>query len=153
MIRLLLRQPGAGSSRVCFSKDIKVPLKVRKTLSSGDTSSSNNEGHDASIKRVTMPAQLTMPAWQEPTPAWRGRVNAAGECEYNYLRLLLYANWQCIWTAYQCAQTLCICLRWMGKAVWVACQPQPWHNGIILKPQPQVTQNRKSEPISVGKTV
>jgi hypothetical protein len=41
MIRLLLRQPGAGSSVVCFSKDAKVPVKVRKTLSSVGTSSSN----------------------------------------------------------------------------------------------------------------
>jgi hypothetical protein len=41
MIRLLLRQPGAGSSVVCFSKDVKVPIKVRRTLSSVGTSSSN----------------------------------------------------------------------------------------------------------------
>jgi hypothetical protein len=40
-IRLLLRQPGAGFSVVCFSKDIKVPDKVRSTLSSVGTSSSN----------------------------------------------------------------------------------------------------------------
>jgi hypothetical protein len=40
-ICLLLRQPGAGSSVVCFSKDIKVPVKVRRTLSSVGTSSSN----------------------------------------------------------------------------------------------------------------
>ncbi len=47
----------------------------------------------------------------------------------------------CPWTAYQCAQTLCICLMWMQEAVWVGCQPQPWHNHIILTPQ--VTQNPK----------
>jgi hypothetical protein len=41
MICLLLRQPGAGSSVVCFSKDVKVPVKVRRTLSSVVTSSSN----------------------------------------------------------------------------------------------------------------
>jgi hypothetical protein len=41
MIRLLLRQPGAESSVVCFSKDVKVPVKVRRTLSSVGTSSSN----------------------------------------------------------------------------------------------------------------
>ena len=40
MIRLLLRQPGAGSSVVCFSKDVKVPVKVRRTLSSVGTSAS-----------------------------------------------------------------------------------------------------------------
>ncbi len=40
-IRLLLRQPGAGSSVVCFSKDVKVQLKVRRTLSSVGTSSLN----------------------------------------------------------------------------------------------------------------
>ncbi len=36
-----VRQPGAGSSVVCFSKDVKVPVKVRRTLSSVGTSSSN----------------------------------------------------------------------------------------------------------------
>jgi hypothetical protein len=30
-----------GSSVVCFSKDVKVPVKVRRTLSSVGTSSSN----------------------------------------------------------------------------------------------------------------
>ncbi len=35
------RQPGAGSSVVCFSKDVKVPVKVRRTLSSVGTSNSN----------------------------------------------------------------------------------------------------------------
>jgi hypothetical protein len=39
------------------------------------------------------------------------------ECGYNKLRLLLYANSQHIWAPYQCAQTLCKCLRWMGEAV------------------------------------
>jgi hypothetical protein len=43
MIRLLLRQPGAGSSVVCFSKDVKVPVKVRRPLSSVGTSSSNTD--------------------------------------------------------------------------------------------------------------
>ncbi len=38
---LLLRQPGAGSSAVCLSKDVKVQLKVRRTLSLVGTSSSN----------------------------------------------------------------------------------------------------------------
>jgi hypothetical protein len=33
----------------------------------------------------------------------------------------------CRWTAYQCAQTLCLCLWWMmQEAVWDGCQPQPW---------------------------
>ncbi len=63
-------------------------------------------------------------------------IDATVECGYNYLRLLLYANWQHIWTAYQCAQTLCKYLRWMGEAVWVGCQPQTWHNHIISTPQP-----------------
>jgi hypothetical protein len=40
-IRLLLRQPGVGSTVVCFSKDVKVPVKVKRTLSSVGTSSSN----------------------------------------------------------------------------------------------------------------
>jgi hypothetical protein len=48
-IRLLLRQPGAGSSVVCFSKDIKVPVKVRRTLSSVGTSSSNSLCHPSSM--------------------------------------------------------------------------------------------------------
>jgi hypothetical protein len=47
--------------------------------------------------------------------------------------------WQ--WTAYQCAQALCICLRWRGGAVWVGRQPQTWHSDIILTPQ--VIQNPK----------
>jgi hypothetical protein len=52
MIRLLLRQPGAGSSVVCFSKDVKVPVKVRRTLSSVGTSSSNSPvlNPDSSIR-------------------------------------------------------------------------------------------------------
>ncbi len=45
------------------------------------------------------------------------------------------------WTAYQCAQTLCICIIWMQGAVQVGYQPQPWHNDIILTPW--VTQNHK----------
>jgi hypothetical protein len=45
----------------------------------------------------------------------------------------------CPWTAYQCAQTLCICLIWMREAVWVGGQPQPWCNDIMLTPH--VTQN------------
>ena len=48
----------------------------------------------------------------------------------------------CPWTAYQCAQTFSICLMWMWEAVWVGCQPQPWHNDIILTPQ--VTQIPKN---------
>ncbi len=39
------------------------------------------------------------------------------------------------WTAYQCAQTCYICVIWMWEAVWGGCQPQPWHNDIILTPQ------------------
>ncbi len=27
------------------------------------------------------------------------------------------------------------CLIWMWEAVWGGCQPQPWHNHIILTPQ------------------
>jgi hypothetical protein len=30
---------------------------------------------------------------------------------------------------------------WMGEAVWGGCQPQQWHNDIILTPQ--VTQSPK----------
>ncbi len=63
-------------------------------------------------------------------------VDAAEECGYNYLKLLLYTNWQCMWTSYQCAQTILKCLRWMGEAVWVGYQPQPWHNHNTLTPQP-----------------
>ncbi len=47
----------------------------------------------------------------------------------------------CSWKAYECTQTLCICLMWMREAVWVGCQPQPWPNHIMLTPQ--VTQNPK----------
>ncbi len=57
----------------------------------------------------------------------------------------------CPWTAYQSAQTLCICLMCMWEAVWFGCELQPWHNDIILTPQ--VTQNPKSDTSSVGITV
>ncbi len=77
-------------------------------------------------------------------------VDAIVECEFNYWRLLLYANCQCIWTAYQCTQTFHKYLRWMGEAVWVGCWPQTWHNHIILTPQPQVTQNPKIWAYSCG---
>jgi hypothetical protein len=40
----------------------------------------------------------------------------------------------CLWTAYQCAQTLFICLVWMWDTVGVGCQPQQWHYAIILDP-------------------
>ncbi len=47
----------------------------------------------------------------------------------------------CQWTAYQCAQILCICLIWIWEVVWGGCQPQPWHNHIIFDstsdPEPQ----------------
>ncbi len=46
----------------------------------------------------------------------------------------------CIWTAYQCAQKLFICLIWLPEAVWGGCHPQQWHYTIILTPQAQVTQ-------------
>ncbi len=49
--------------------------------------------------------------------------------------------WPSLWTAYQCAQTLCMCLIWKWEAVWGGCQPHPWHNHIILTPQ--VTQSPK----------
>ncbi len=49
-----------------------------------------------------------------PPLSWRV---CAVEYGYNLLRLLLYANSQHIWAAYQCAQTLCKCLTWMGEAV------------------------------------
>ena len=45
---------------------------------------------------------------------------------------LFKASTVCPWTAYQCDQTLCIHLIWMWKVVWGGCQPQPWHNDIIL---------------------
>ncbi len=48
------------------------------------------------------------------------------------------------WTAYQCAETLCICLMSMQEAVWCGCQPQPWDNDIISTPQ--VRQNPKHWP-------
>ncbi len=48
------------------------------------------EGNDASTKMVTMPAQLTS---QRNKDNNAGKVvDAAVECGYNYLRLLLYAN-------------------------------------------------------------
>jgi hypothetical protein len=31
----------------------------------------------------------------------------------------------CLFTAYECAQTICICLTWMWEAVLCGCQPQP----------------------------
>ncbi len=37
----------------------------------------------------------------------------------------------CLWTAYQCAQTLCICLIWMWKAVlrWLSASTMTeWHH-------------------------
>ena len=40
----------------------------------------------------------------------------------------------CWWTSHQCAQTLCICLRWMWEAVCRGYQPQQWHNHIISTP-------------------
>ena len=40
----------------------------------------------------------------------------------------------------------------MGSSVWGSCQPQPWHNDIILTPQ-VTTSTPKSEPITVGETV
>ncbi len=46
----------------------------------------------------------------------------------------------CLWIAYQCAQTLFICLMWMQEADWGGCQPQQWHYAIILAtsdPEPQ----------------
>jgi hypothetical protein len=55
------------------------------------------------------------------------------------------------WKAYQCAQTLCICIIWMRGAVQIGCQPQPWRNDIILTPR--VTQNHNYEPSRVGITV
>ncbi len=58
-------------------------------------------------------------------------------CGYNCLRLLLFAHW----SAYQCSQTLFICLMWIQEAVWDGCQLRPWCNDIILTPQ--VTQNPK----------
>ncbi len=39
----------------------------------------------------------------------------------------------------QCVQALCKCLIWVWEAVWGGCQPQTWHNRIIMTPQ--VTQN------------
>ena len=39
--------------------------------------------------------------------------------------LLIEATAVCPWTAYQCAQTLCIYLIWMWEAVLVGCQSQP----------------------------
>ncbi len=40
----------------------------------------------------------------------------------------------CLWTEYQCAPTLCMYPVWIWEAVWGGCQPQPWHNHIILTP-------------------
>ncbi len=68
-----------------------------------------------------------------------------------WVNLCKAATSMCPWAAYQCDQTLCICLIWMQEAVWGGCQPQPWRNDIMLSPQ--VTQNPKSEPRSVGITV
>ncbi len=116
-----------------------------------------NKGSNTSTMRAMMSAQRKR-GWQFKHDWWCQRnkswhqvdkgdntdevVDASVECGYNYLRLLLYANWQHIWTAYQCSQTLCKCQRWMKEAVWAGCQPQTWHHDIILTPQPQVTQNQ-----------
>jgi hypothetical protein len=54
---------------------------------------------------------------------------------------LCKADTICLWTAYQCAQTLCKYLIWTWEAVWGGYQPQPWHNDIILTSQ--VIQNPK----------
>ncbi len=48
-----------------------------------------------------------------------------------------------LWTAYQCAETLFICLLWMWDAVGVGCQPQQWRYAIILTPQVHMTQYPK----------
>ena len=37
----------------------------------------------------------------------------------------------CLWTAYQCAQTLFISLIWMQEAVWGCCHPQQLNNDIM----------------------
>ncbi len=58
---------------------------------------------------------------------------------------LCKADTVCPWTAYKCAQTLCICVIWIWEVVWGGCQPQPWHNHIIFL-TPQVTQNPKIWP-------
>ena len=63
---------------------------------------------------------------------------------------LFEATVLCPWTADQCAQTLCICLRWMGEAVWGGWQPQPQPllNDIVLTTQ--VTKNSKIWPKFCG---
>ncbi len=61
-------------------------------------------------------------------------------CQVGWVKLCKAAT-ICQWTAYQCAQILCICLKWMWQAVWGDCQPQPWHNLIVLTQQ--VTQSPK----------
>jgi hypothetical protein len=58
----------------------------------------------------------------------------------------------CQWTAYQCAQTLCMCLMWMQEAVWVAVNVN--HDAMTsfwLHMWPRIT--TKSDPSNVGITV
>jgi hypothetical protein len=59
----------------------------------------------------------------------------------------------CLWTAYECAQTLCICSIWMWEAVWGGCQAPSWCNDMILTPQ--VSEKAKSwcGPTRVGISV
>ncbi len=57
---------GAGSSVVCFSKDVKVPVKVRRTLSSVGTSSSNTDiiaHYHAARVRVTLAHAIQLERW------------------------------------------------------------------------------------------
>ena len=61
---------------------------------------------------------------------------------------LFEATTICRWTAYQCAQTLCLCLSWMQEAVWDGCQPQPWLiTSFWLYKWPRTP---KSDPSNVG---
>ncbi len=41
----------------------------------------------------------------------------------------------CPWDSIPMSQTLCICLIWMYKVVWVAYWPYTWCYGIISTPQ------------------
>ena len=59
----------------------------------------------------------------------------------------------CPWTAYQCAQTLCICLMWIQEAVWGGCQPQPWLMTYFWLHLHKWPRTPKSEPSSVSITI
>jgi hypothetical protein len=69
---------------------------------------------------------------------------------HSYTHPLAQILGSCLWTAYQCAETLWKCTISMQKVVWVGCHPQPFCNDIILTPQ--LARTPISEPSWVGIT-